>query len=77
MKYLVLLIVLVIAVGVWRSKREPAQPSRTPPAAPPKPQDMVACAHCGLHLPYSDAVVQHGVAYCGADHLRAGPAPHP
>ena len=77
MKYLVLLIVLVIAVGVWRSKREPAQPTRPPPDAPPKPQDMVACAHCGLHLPYNDAVVQRGVAYCSADHLRAGQALHP
>ena len=77
MKYLVLLIVLVVAVGVWRSKREPAQPTRTPPDAPPKPQDMVACAHCGLHLPYNDAVVQRGVAYCSADHLRAGQALHP
>lgn len=77
MKYLVLFIVLVIAVGVWRSKREPAQPKRTPPAAPPKPQDMVACAHCGLHLPHNDAIVRHGVAYCSADHLRAGQALHP
>ena len=77
MKYLVLFIVLVIAVGVWRSKREPAQPACTPPAAPPKPQDLVARAHCGLHLPYSDAVVQRGVAYCSADHLRAGPALRP
>jgi uncharacterized protein len=78
MKYLVLLVVLVIAVGVWRSRREPAAPRRA--AAGPQPaqlQDMVACAHCGLHLPHSDAVIQGGAHYCSVDHLRLGPAPHP
>ena len=53
----------------------PPPTARTP--AKSAPQAMVACAHCGLHLPYSDAVVQRGVAYCSAEHLRAGPALRP
>jgi uncharacterized protein len=77
MKYLVLLIVLVVAIGFWRNKRESSVAVHTPPANPPKPQDMVACAHCGLHLPYSDAVVQRGMTYCCAEHLSAGPALRP
>ncbi len=74
MKYLVLLVVLVIAFSLWKSRREPAAPARTKAPQPPAPQDMVACAHCGLHLPRSDAIVQYGAHYCCADHLRAGPS---
>ena len=74
MKYLVLLLVLVVAFGFWKSRRNLAQPSRPHQPSPPTPQDMVACAHCGLHLPRTDAIVQYGAHYCCADLLRAGPS---
>lgn len=76
MKYLVLLIVLVVAVGVWRSKRAPGataqKPSPTPPLA--LPQDMPACAHCGIHIPQAEALMLGKHAYCCAEHRRLGPA---
>jgi uncharacterized protein len=35
---------------------------------------MVACAHCGVHLPRSEALVQDGKFYCSAAHLpRSAP----
>ena len=38
------------------------------------PQAMVDCAHCGLHLPASEAVLDDaGRAFCGAAHRVAGP----
>ena len=78
MKFLVLLLVLAVAVGwvMLRTRRHQA-----PPVKPPPPQTttktaspMLACAHCGLHLPGSEALVDPaGHAYCGAEHRDAGP----
>uniref|UniRef100_A0A2G7T6M8 Deaminase n=1 Tax=Chryseobacterium sp. B5 TaxID=2050562 RepID=A0A2G7T6M8_9FLAO len=76
MKYLLVLIVIIIAVGVWRSQRRaeaherrqaaaPRNPANAPLAAP---QDMVECAHCGLHLPRSEAIEAAGRSYCSAEH---------
>ena len=34
-------------------------------------EEMVACAHCGLHFPASEAVTDYaGTIYCGEDHRR-------
>lgn len=76
MKYLVLLAVLAVVLGVWRSRQPkseaPAQPA-TPPHTPSPPQDMVACAHCGLHLPRSEALAEAGHFYCTREHQGLGP----
>ena len=74
MKYLVLLVVLAIAIGIWRSRRAPeANASKTP--APPLalPQNMLACAHCGVHIPQADALMVGEQAYCCTEHRRLGP----
>ena len=73
MKYLVLLVVLVVAIGIWRSNRaapKPPQPGKSRP--PALPQDMVACAHCGVHVPRADAQIQGNLAYCSLEHQRLG-----
>lgn len=81
MKYLLVLLVLVVAVGIWRSKRrtEAAERKEPTPALKP-PQNMVACAHCGLHLPQADAVADGASQYyCSAEHRRLtqqNAAPH-
>ncbi len=39
---------------------------------PPAPQDMVACALCGLHLPRPDAVSGNdGRLYCSQEHRQS------
>jgi uncharacterized protein len=81
MKYL--LVLLVIGIGLWmvaKRLRGPAEP-RAPhtPHAPngskktAAPAEMVECAHCGLHLPASDAVLDGRHVYCGEAHRRLGP----
>ena len=71
MKYLVLLIVLAVVVGVWRSRRPPPPaPEKPPPRAPVLPQDMVACSHCGVHVPRAEALMLGQHAYCCAEHRR-------
>lgn len=73
MKYLVLLLVFVVFYAYWRSQNPRAVPPRKPPPTRPlaPPQDMVACDHCGLHLPRSEALTRGGRHYCCAEHQRS------
>ena len=73
MKYLVLLVVLVVAFGIWRSRRAPDTSEKKPPRLA-LPQDMLACAHCGIHIPQAEALMLGAQAYCCAEHRRLGPA---
>jgi uncharacterized protein len=74
-----LLILLAIVVGVawWLLKRRPASGSDAgqavdKPAA--EPAKMVACAHCGVHLPRPEASCDaDGRAFCSEAHRLAGP----
>ncbi|MBK0391706.1 PP0621 family protein [Ramlibacter algicola] len=78
MKFLLLVLVLVVAYAVWRSsrERERAEHAPAPPKAPRQPalpQDMVSCPVCGLHLPRDEALAgASGRLYCGPDHRRIG-----
>ena len=54
-----------------RSAPSPAAPAAPGPAAP---ESMVRCAHCGIHLPRSEAVLQNGMTWCSVDHAKLGPA---
>ena len=78
MKYLLLL--AVIAIGFWMLNKRLRGPASPPPAAGPAkkrasqaPAAMVACAHCGLHLPAADAVREGEHPYCSEAHRRLGP----
>ena len=74
MKYLVLLVVLAVAIGIWRSRRAPDAVAKKPsPPSNALPQSMLACAHCGIHLPQSEALMVGNQAYCCAEHRRLGP----
>lgn len=43
--------------------------ARRPAKEPAAPESMVRCAHCGLHLPRSEALtLPDGRAYCCAAH---------
>lgn len=74
MKYLI--VVLVVVIAVWLMLRDR---KRQPPAQPRKghgatPAAMVQCMHCGVHLPRSDATLDHRGAFCSEAHRLAGPA---
>lgn len=82
MKYLVLLVVVMVAVMLWRGnrraerqERDAAAPDRRPGGTgeTDQPQDMVRCPVCAVHLPRSDALAgADGQLYCSNEHrLRA------
>lgn len=83
MKYL--LVLLVVGVGIWmlsaRFRKGRAPRADLPAAAEANksaahqqgPSQMVACAHCGVHLPADEAVHEAHSAFCSDAHRRAGP----
>lgn len=74
---------LLVGLLVWwliRRWLRNAAPEPSTPPAPPVPDDtrvtrMVACAHCGLHLPEADAICSTTSAgpvyHCSPEHARA------
>jgi uncharacterized protein len=74
------LLVLVVVLGglMWlkrqRSSSGPPEPSTPPRTSAPKtatdPLLMVACAHCGTHVPAGDTVEgpDDGRRYCSGAH---------
>jgi uncharacterized protein len=78
MKYLLLLILLGLVfflLGVKRA-RPRAGTDGSGEAAKQVPVDMVACAHCGLHLPRGDALPGRGGQFCSAAHRASYEAQH-
>jgi len=83
-KYLLiaLLVVWLIYASPWRRSRTGT--SSTPRKKQPttaKPQPMVACAHCGVHLPENDALpgpqTAAGLRYfCSEAHRLAAARTH-
>lgn len=74
MKFLLLLLVVLVVVGVMAARgrrREPPPDTRRQPGTGGAP--MIACAHCGVHLPQQDALQDdRGRSYCGEEHRRLG-----
>lgn len=53
---------------------KPHRPEGQPDPGSGRPAAMVPCAHCGLHLPASEAIVNEaGQPFCSEAHRRAGP----
>lgn len=74
MKYVLVALVVIIAIGIWRNKRRKAAAPRANKPRLKQPEDMVTCAHCGVHLPSSDAITSPDrTHYCSTEHRHLGP----
>jgi uncharacterized protein len=73
----VLLALLLLAWLLFGTARRHGRGARRDNAKAPDSnsavEEMVACAHCGVHLPASLALQAKGRAYCSAAHRDAGP----
>lgn len=68
-----LLRLIIILIGLWLIlsivKRALAK-RRKPSADKPAVAKMVACSHCGTHIPESEAVSDGNRHYCSEEHRR-------
>jgi uncharacterized protein len=75
-KLLVVILVVVVMLWLMSSRRRTVRSKRRGPG-PRAPEAMVACAHCGVHLPRSEAVPgRDGLLFCGAAHRLAHEGTH-
>ena len=80
MSRLILLLAAVALVWWWLSSRRrnlrSDEQTKQPPPQSQSSAEMVSCAHCGVHLPQSDALQgADGAFFCGEEHRRLGPGP--
>ena len=70
-----LILALVVGVVVWlllgRSRKRATDSAAN--QRPQTPSAFAVCAHCGVHLPMNDAVLDGQTAYCSDAHRLAGP----
>ena len=69
MKIVLFVIAVVVLLWLLRGATTRRGPGRS--AQPPKPQPMVACAFCGVHLPRDEALPGRGGVFCGDAHRAA------
>lgn len=70
-----ILLALAVLVLVWLVRRALRERQGGAPTVPGARGELVACAHCGVHLPRAEALVAPGGAYCSEAHARLGPRP--
>lgn len=76
---LLIVVAVVVGLALWFLKGRrvggpPGGRAAGPGPSGAKPAPMVACAHCGVHLPRPDASFDaEGRSYCGEPHRVAGP----
>jgi uncharacterized protein len=68
----ILLFLVVVFVLLWLLRGATTRRRRGGAAPPPQaPQEMIACAHCGVHLPRDEALPGRGGVFCGDAHRTA------
>lgn len=78
MKFITWLLIILAAMTVSRvinarnaaARRGVAQPGK----APDRIESMVSCAHCGVYMPRSEALLIGKRTWCCEDHARLGSA---
>lgn len=72
MKYLVLVAVIVAVLWLMRSRSgSVSSTNRREARKDTGPQPMIACTHCGIHLPRNEAVGGVQGLYCSEAHRLA------
>lgn len=76
---IVIVVVLLVARILARSARVKddapragSLPRNAPPPSVDEPEAMVRCAHCGIHMPRSEAILMNGETWCSGEHAKLG-----
>jgi uncharacterized protein len=67
----ILLFLVVVFVLLWLLRGATGRRRSGAPRPPQAPQEMIACAHCGVHLPRDEALPGRGGVFCGEAHRTA------
>lgn len=72
MKYLLLAVIFFAAYAFWKRSRSDSFSGgvSSKPNQPQQTQQMLACLHCGVHMPEQEAVRGRLGAYCSDAHCR-------
>jgi uncharacterized protein len=71
MKYLLIFLLVVVIAWRWRAARTTQQLEKQKKRNTANTAtEMLACKHCGIHIPASDAVDGELGVYCSAAHRR-------
>lgn len=71
MKYFIVLVVVVLVAWRWRIARTAVAAPKPSAKSQAQPTDMVACRHCGLHLPTAESLRGQQGMYCSPAHRHA------
>lgn len=71
MKYLIWLLVILLAIWAFKRSRRVNSDAPKKPAPLASPSNMVTCPHCGIHLPQEEAVTGEKGLYCSTEHRAA------
>jgi len=67
-----IILFLVLAFVAYMVVKGALRRRRPPTAGDRPPERMVACGHCGVNLPTSEALEEDGRFYCSDEHRRLG-----
>lgn len=62
------LVVYAVISGYARRARREERIARQTMDTPPHNENMVRCAHCGIHLPREEATTSKGNYFCSNEH---------
>lgn len=68
-KIILLVLGLLLVYWILKGYRRRVDKRDAPPQTNAG-EDMVRCAHCGVHLPRSEGIASQGRFYCSAEHRR-------
>jgi uncharacterized protein len=81
MKYLILVVIVVAVLFLAklgrRNARSDGSGAANKPSAAPEKQALLACAHCGVHLPVNESLPGRGGVFCDEAHRSAFERAHP
>lgn len=70
-RLLFLFAIVAVVYLLIRSYRKNVSKQNVPGQDKTVAEDMVRCAHCGVHLPKGESVQADGQFFCGAEHRDA------
>lgn len=70
MKYLILIVLFLAVLWALRKSQAPRPDAKQPAAR--APENMVACAFCGVNQAISESVLSHGHYFCCIAHQQEG-----